>query len=271
MTDKLHLSVPDFEPAKAKNFELCIEIGNNYFQYGIISLVDHAVKVVSAKASIIFNEIENSLLQTHFKKTKLSLFTQKFTFIPSEIFKAEDLAVYSKYIQPDDSMDVHYSTIDSIGITVVYAVPKITLDKVSQYFPDAQIYPHLLPFLKGVDNGFSQIDSSLLFVNFKPGFVEIAVYHHQKFQFYNTFEYQNDDELIYFILLAIQQNRLKLGSTTIKISGNVSAKSSSFERISAQFPRTEITDQDSLPLTYSNLGQPVMPRFFSLFSLHLCE
>ncbi len=271
MTDKLHLSVPDFEPAETKDFELCIEIGNNYFQYSIISLVDHAVKVVSAKASIIFNEIENSLLQTHFAKTKLSLFTQKFTFIPSEIFKAEDLAIYSKYIQPDDAMEILYSSIDQIGITVVYAVPKITLDKVGKYFPNAQIYPHLLPFLKGIDNGYSQIDSTLLFVNFKPSFIEIAVYHHQKFQFYNTFEYQNDDELIYFILLAIQQNKLKLASTTIKISGNISAKSSSFERISSQFPRTEITDQDSLPLTYSNLGQPVMPRFFSLFSLHLCE
>jgi hypothetical protein len=38
-------------------------------------------------------------------------------------------------------------------------------------------------------------------------------------------------------------------------------------KIKTQFIRTEVTDLDSLPLTYVGISQPVMPQFFSLLSL----
>lgn len=271
MNDKLHLSVPDFEPANAKDYELCIEIGTNFYQFAVINPIEKAVKVVSSKASVIFNELENSLLRTHFAKTKIGLPTQKFTFIPTELFDAKNSAVYTKYLQVDEQDEVFFSYMKSGEITIIYALSKLILDKIGKHFPDAKVYPQFQPFFEGTDYGFAQIDAPQLFVNFKNTYLEIIVYKNKKFQFYNCFDFQNNDEVIYYLLLAMQQNGLKPPSTTVKVSGNISGKTETYQKIAAQFQRTEVTDHDSLPLNYSGLGEAVMPRFFSLFSLHLCE
>ncbi|MBD3748853.1 MAG: DUF3822 family protein [Sphingobacteriales bacterium] len=271
MNDKLHLSVPDFEPANAKDYELCIEIGTNYHHFAVISPAEKAVKVVSSKASVIFNELENSLLRTHFAQSKISLPTQKFTFIPTELFDPKNSSVYSKYLQTDEHDEVFFSYMNGGEITIVYAFSKLILDKIGKHFPDAKVYPQFQAFFEGIDYGFAQIDAPQLFVNFKNAYLEIIVYKNKSFQFYNCFDFQNDDEVIYYLLLAMQQNGLKPNSTTVKVSGNISGKTDTYQKIATQFPRTEVTDHDSLPLNYAGLGMAVMPRFFSLFSLHLCE
>lgn len=271
MNNKILLTVPDFEPSLAKNYELCIEIGQNDYSYAIINPEDQTVKVLCHKPSIIHNDISGSLLQSHFSKTKISLLTQKFTFIPSAIYHQKDLINYSTYIKASENEDILTKTLDKAGITIIYALPKLQLDKISADFPDAHIFPQISPFYNGVAYGFSQIGFSQLFINFKPGLVEVIIINQHQFHFYNIFEFQNDDELLYFLLLAVKENKVKPASVTVKISGNITTKSSAYERVLAQFPRTEVTDQDSLPLFYQGLNQPVMPRFFSLLSLYLCE
>lgn len=101
--------------------------------------------------------------------------------------------------------------------------------------------------------------------------MEIIIFNQKQFHFYNIFEIFNDEEMMYFLLLAAQENSIKPAHTTVKISGDFNPNGTVFNKISQYFPSTEITDQDSLPLFYQGLAQPVMPRFFSLLALNLCE
>lgn len=271
MNDKLHHTIPEFEPANAASNELWIEMGANYHAYAIVDNSSKAVKALSFSPSVLFSDIEGSLLQTHFSKTKISLQTQKFTFIPTVLFDKNNLAVYKQYLQPDDTEDVFTTVIQKGEITVIYALPKLTLDKLSKHFPDAKIYPQLASFCEGVNYAFSQISFPQLHINFRPGFIELIIFNKNEFKFYNIFEYQNKEEVMYFLLLAVQQNHLKPASLLVKVCGDVDTKSEIYQSISAQFGRTEVTDLDSLPLTYQGLGYPALPRFFSLLSLNLCE
>ncbi len=271
MSDKIILSVDGFEDLNLKDLELYLEIGLNSYNYAIINPSDKGVKSIAHKPTVIYNDLNDSILQGSFAKTKISLPTQKFTFIPSEIYNHKDLDNYSKYIQPSDNDKVLTKSLEKSGLIVIYALPELQLDKLSTIFPNAEIFPQLMPFYNGITYAFSQIGFSQLFINIKQGFVEIIILKDHQFQFYNVFEYQNDDELLYFILLSVQQNKIKPVSVTVKVSGEIQQFGDTFKKIVKQFPRTEVTDQDSLPLFYNGLGQPVMPRFFSLLSLHLCE
>ena len=245
-------------------------MGNNDYGYALVDVQNQTVKVISAASTTIFNDIEGNLLQTHFTKTKISLTTKKFTFIPTDVYHKKDLEVYSKYLNPLENEAVYVKSLEKAGITVIYAFEKHLLDKIEKYFPEASIYPQFIPFFTGIDYAFSQISYPQLFANFKSDVIEIIIFNHHKFQFYNVFEYTNEDELLYFMLLATQQNKLKPANVVVKISGNIDTNGTVFQKIKTQFNHTEVTDLDSLPLTYLGLNEAVMPRFFSLLSLHLC-
>jgi hypothetical protein len=271
MNEKTNLTVPDFEPADASHNELYIELGTNDYRYTLVDVGNHTVRVISTSKTNIFKDVEGNLLQTRFAKTKISLATPKFTFIPTELYQENHLPVYTKYLCPTENDAVFVRNLEKAGVTVIYTLEKHLLDKIDKYFPEAIIYPQFIPFFMGVQYGFSLISYPQLFVNFKSGALEIIIFNKNKFQFYNQFEFENEDEVLYFLLLATQQNKLKPASLMVKISGNIDSNSSLFQKIKTQFNHTEVTDLDSLPLTYVGLNQPVMPRFFSLLSLHLCE
>ncbi|HEX7366664.1 MAG TPA: DUF3822 family protein [Pelobium sp.] len=271
MTDQIQLKVADFHAAQAKQYELYIEIGANNFNYAVIDPQNQSVKLVARKPSNIYNGIFDDLLKAHFAKTRISLTTQKFTFVPSELFHESATENFSSYIGATDSEKVCTQEIAGAGITIIYALPKLQLDKIGSYFPNAEIYPQIVPFFKGVNFGFSQISTSQLFVNLRDGsLAEIIIYNHSKFLFYNIFEFQNPDELMYFVLLAAQENSIKPASATLKLSGVADEEDDVFNRLSAYFPHTELIDQDSLPLFYQGLEKPALPNFFSLLALHLC-
>ena len=271
MNNKIQLTVADFEPAKAKTYELYLEIGSNHYNYAVIDPQNQTVKTISHQPSNIQNDIKDELLQAHFAKTKISLKTQKFTFIPTELFHESAVANFTKYIDAQDNEEVCIKNLEHARLTIIYTLPKLQLDKISSYFPTAEIYPQIIPFYNGVAYAFGQIGFSQLFINFKSNLMEVIIIHQHQFQFYNMFDVQNEEEIMYFLLLAAQENNIKPASTTVKVSGDILLNSSTYQQISKYFPQTEITDQDSLPLFYQGLSAPVMPRFFSLLALHLCE
>lgn len=271
MNNKIQLTVADFEPAKTKTYQLYLEIGSNHYSYAVIDPQNQNVKTISYRPSNIHNDTSDELLQAHFSKTKISLNTQKFTFVPTALFHETALANFTKYIDAQDNEEVCVKNLEHAKLTIIYTLPKLQLDKISSYFPTAEIYPQIAPFYNGVAYAFSQIGFSQLFINFKSNLMEVIIIHQHQFQFYNIFEFQNEEEMVYFLLLAAQENNIKPASTTVKVSGDFNTNGTTFQEILKYFPQTEITDQDSLPLFYQGLEQPVMPRFFSLLALHLCE
>ncbi|HTN21872.1 MAG TPA: DUF3822 family protein [Pelobium sp.] len=271
MTEKIQLTVADFDATQAKTYELYLEIGSNHFNYAVIDPQNQAVKTISHKPSNIYNGIYDDLLKSHFAKTKISLTTQKFTFVPTELFHESATENFIKYIGATDNEEICTQVLTNAGITIIYALPKLQLDKIGSYFPNAEIYPQISPFYKGVNYGFSQISTSQLFINFRDGLAEVIIFNQNQFQFYNIFEFQNEEELLYFVLLSAQENNIKPASATLKLSGFIDPESELYKQLAKYFPHTEVTDQDSLPLFYHGLETPVMPMFFSLLALHLCE
>ncbi len=271
MNEKIQLAAEDFDVADAKNYELYLEVGSAYYNYAVIDPKTQQAKTVAYQPVNIYNGLSDDILNANYAKTKITLVTRKFNFVPTELFHQSSLANFTKYINASENDEVFCDVLDPAGISVIYAFPKLQLDKVASRFPNAEIFPQMFPFYNAVNYAFSQIGFSQVFINFKSGLMEVIIIHQHEFRFYNIFEFQNDDEVNYFLLLSAQENNIKPASATVKVSGDLDINGELFKQILKHFPNTEITDQDSLPLFYQGLTQPVMPRFFSLLALHLCE
>ena len=248
--------------------ELFIEIGSNNYSYALVNANQDEKYEVHHSDTLIFNDLEKDILQTSFNDTKISLDCKKFTFIPSEIFNSEDLSAYIPYLQATSNETIFTNHLPELGFTAIYALENILLDKVEKYFPQAQIYPQFMPFLlatKEIKNQKNQ-----LFANFKSDRLEIALYKNDKFQFYNSFQFENGDEAIYFILLAVQQNALILADLEILLSGKIVIESDLFHKIKTYITNAAIIDQQNLGQFYQNSSQSDFSNYFSLLSLHLC-
>jgi hypothetical protein len=272
MTDKLILSTPDFEETLVKEYDLNLEVSANSFNYCIIDANLKSVKSVAHIPSLIYNFVNGSILQNNFKKIKIGVLSQKFTFIPLNVYQEKDLNNYSVYLNPTENENVYVQKIDQQDLVIIYVLPKLQVDKLEHLFPNATIYPQFVPLNAALHFAYQQINFSQLFINFKTeGFLEISIIDNQKFIFYNIFSYQNIDEMMYFILLSLQQNQIRPSRVTVKISGEIAIDDDKHQKLKKEFPNTEFIDQDCLPLTYKGLGEPIVAQFFSLLSLHLCE
>jgi hypothetical protein len=272
MKAKLILSVPDFEETLVKEYNLNIEVSANSFNYAITDSSSKSVKSIAHIPSQIYNYVNGSVLQNSFSKVKISVLSQKFTFIPLSIYQEKDLEIYSSYIKPTVNEKIFVQRVESEELVVIYGLPKLQIDKLENLFPTAQIFPQFLPQIAALNFGYKEINFSQLFLNFKSdGYLEIAILDQQKFIFYNIFSYQNLDEMMYFILLSLQENQIRPTRVTVKISGELAINDEKHQKLLKEFPNTEFIDQDCLPLTYKGLGEPVTAQFFSLLSLHLCE
>jgi len=248
--------------------ELLIEIGSNNYSYALLNPNhDEEFKAYHTE-KLIFNDLEKDLLPASFVRTKISLGCKKFTFIPIEIFNSADLGIYSPYLQATSNETIFTSDLPNLGFTALYAFENIILDKVGKYFPQAQIYPQFVPFLLATTQINHQKDQ--LFANFKSDYLEIALFKNDKFQFYNRFEFENEDEAIYFILLAAQQNGLYKENLDATLSGQIKNESNFLQKIKAHIPNAAMVNQQKLSAFYQNSHPTDFSNYFSLLSLHLC-
>lgn len=250
--------------------ELYLEIGSNNYSYALV-YPSHDKKIEAYHSeTLIFNDLEKDLLQTSFVRTKISLGCQKFTFIPTEIFNSADLGIYTPYLQATANETIFTYNLPDLGFTAVYALENLILDKLERHFPEAVIYPQFIPFLLATNKLQQKENTTNIFVNFKSNSLEIALFKNNKFQFYNNFLFENEDEAIYFILLVAQQNALVLADLNVTLSGEIKIERDLIQKIKAHLPNTSLVNQQNLSAFYQNSNPVEFSNYFSLLSLYLC-
>ena len=157
-----------------------------------------------------------------------------------------------------------------MGFTAIYAFENIILDQLERYFPEAIFYPQFSPFLLAANLLNDQKNADQLTVNFKSDSLEIAVFKNDKFHFYNRFQFETEEEAIYFILLVAQQNEISIANLTTTLSGEINNESNFLQKIKAHIPNAQLIDQQNLSAFYQNTHPAEFSNYFSLLSLHLC-
>jgi len=85
--------------------------------------------------------------------------------------------------------------------------------------------------------------------------------------FYNSFEFNNPDELMYFIVLTANEIELNLDETSIMFSGDANVSDKNIQRVSDMLPKVYL-NQTQIVL----LPQGFLPHQILLLSgLTLCE
>jgi hypothetical protein len=95
------------------------------------------------------------------------------------------------------------------------------------------------------------------------------VFQDKSLRFYNSFNYQNEEDLIYFLLYSLEQLQLDHKENELMIYGTIEPNSSASDLLSRYFKKIHFNTAAEHRSITEAIGVP--PHFyFSLLKQHLC-
>ena len=170
--------------------EINFNFSNSFFKDEVLSFIKE--KTIAGNPSTIYWETSN------------------FTLIPQSVFHSKHIENYLQlnFGEISDEHDFHFDILHSQQAVIVYSIPKWIKELKEHYFPIIPLKHHagqLLARSRGEMNDFVSI------VVYKERFL-IIILKNGKLQICNNIEYQNEIDILYFLILHHQ--KLELSSTT---------------------------------------------------------
>ncbi len=213
---------------------------------------------------------ENDWLNKDYASSNISITTKKSTLIPSTIFSNENkkdlLRLNHRKIEELDILTDDISIIDS---HCIYGVSKAEQDIITTHLPKSTVnhfssryIPHLLSENKN-------FDSQKMVVNVSYNQINISIFDHSRFIYYNVFNYKNAHDCIYYILFACEQVELNPEKMTLEFMGNISKDDEIFTLAYTYVRNVEFSQRR---VSISQNIEKINPHnFHSLIHQHLCE
>ncbi len=215
---------------------------------------------------------EDELFNHNYKSVYVSVVNNRSTLIPNAIYKSERLESYHHFnflIQEDDKF--YADKLININTHNVYSISKKITDVFGhlknlefKHFSSSLIEAAL------IDAKANKALSSI-YVNVLSKSFQIIVIKNQKLELYNSFNYQSNEDFIYYLLFVLEQLNINNEEATIKLSGNIQKNTNLYTALYKYINTLNfISPSGNLKKSYIFEETPVHFHH-GLFNLYLCE
>lgn len=270
-----------YDKDNSENYHISLQVDPEGFSYCILDPASHRYiafqkyllgKQVDTETLIHKLEkcmLEDDLLNFQFNSAFFLYLTQKSTLVPEVFFDESNLRDYFEFNQVLDELDeLHYNLIPEIRASDVFAIPTYLANLVYSKFKGVKYYHQAVPFIKSSLNDIPKPTS--VHISLNPGFFDVLVKQDNKLRLYNTFLYQNDTDLLYYVLFTIKQLKLDPKTVPFTICGEMSDRISYQESLSRYIPNIMYLDPVS-PKFSGIFDRISLHKYFNLFYLYNCE
>ncbi len=223
---------PGFGAEWSAHCYLSLIVGTEGFSMLVLGKND-AVQVLKtwhfSDAERDFQEVETSL-RTVFGSEKIFAFpfaearcafsNLNATLVPRRLFDPENLPSYFKLLLRPAEYEFRYDELPEFDCMLAYAVEPMVTRMCGQYFPQAKMSHLATSLLKNWQRLASPNDYEV-FVNVRNHVAQIAVFDRRNLLFYNAFQFEKANDLLYFALLAYDQFRLDPMEIPLTVSGQL--------------------------------------------------
>ena len=279
MKDPINFTDEHFQRQNSGSCHLLIHLDADSYSYAIVEKDQNSLKALtkkyfgqntetfSAYDRLEILKAENDDVNLAFDRVKISVEARSFTFVPEDLYSADDLAKYSKFIGAEPKSGLLMTDIKPYGIKNITAVDADLEMNLRNAFNNPIICSQANPFILGVYALLDEAKGNQFFLNFTRDSFEAAVIKNNTLEFYNIFEISNADEFNYFILNLISQLNIDR-NLTVTLSGEIDENNDLYERLQKYFEHMLFAQS---PLIKNSSAIPAPQRFFTLLSLNLCE
>lgn len=208
-------------------------------------------------------------MKLNYHSINIALINQKSSLIPSPIFDENELEEYLRLnfeINSDEQL-MHDKLLQS-GINNCYAVNRNWLEKIKSFYPNATFQHFSSSFIES-SLQYSHHETAA-FVNFDSKQFELLVKKNQQLIFYNSFQYQTAEDVIYFVMYAFEQLSLSNTETQVLLSGQIEKDSAIYQLLYKYIKEVDfvkVTEDVSYALP---LDKKALYRYNNLIQQYLC-
>lgn len=218
--------------------------------------------------------ITNEFFSYNFNNITFLIRGQGCTIVPLSIYDENFKSEYMSYNTPTESGFIIESDIlQSLNIVNLYNLQRSLKEAITTYKADARILHSSSSLIKGLFSMFkNKISETSAFIHIAQTYFDMVVISQDgQLLFYNSFKYKNAEDLVYYVLFAFEQLKLKPVSSPLFLLGEVDIDSQIFERLYKYIGKINFLGRNK-EFNYSYVLDIIKEHFYySLFNKELCE
>lgn len=238
-----------FSKSKTSSYILSLQIDEKGYSYTIIdtvgkiyAAVNHhnfdnklADKSISEKAESMIKE--DLFLSKNYKAVYFSLITHKSTLVPNELFNRNNIKQYftfNHYL--DDYEELHFNFIEGINAYNIFAVPSDLTTLLVNKFPEIIFVHQNNTIISDIVERAKKkkYKMPLVSINVNQNLFDIAIYKDDKFVLLNSYLFNDENDLVYYVMNTLTQFDIKPAKSYINLSGFVE-KNTKFYKLIREF------------------------------------
>lgn len=248
---------------QAYSYTLLIQVEATSFNYAVV----HQNRLVASAEGCDLDELAHpkqlsDLLTGTYKKVIIGLPATGLTLLPKSLFDEEHVADFARFLDVKETEKVFAQNLDDKNI-IIYKTSDYITDAVERYNLQNTVYT-AEGWIKAIAKS-SPLNSNL-YLEIGKDTVQFLNFNSGDLRFYNTFEFKNPDELVYFTTFVAQELDLKSEQVTLVLSGDVAVGDKNMSRLTDFYPKIEINGLKGLELP----AQITSHKFLALAALSLC-
>jgi hypothetical protein len=214
----------------------------------------------------------DEILKLPFHSVHFMGYSQQSTLVPAIYCSTRNLADYIDFNMGGSSDGELFSNlIRPLETHNIFLLPRALVSLVTLHFKRVEFSNQATPFLLNVSVDKRFRKNPVIHVGLNSDFFDIAVMEGDKLLLYNTFQFVNETDLLYYILFVCKQLSLKTADIPLVLSGELSSRLTYFETVKRYLPATSYDTASVNPPLASGLMPVVTYKYLNLFNLQACE
>jgi len=241
MTTTPYIFPDNFSAEKANNYLMLVQVFADSFSFAVTEqkqLIAFGKNIPLSE--LAKPEVYRDILTANFQKTVVGLPAVAFTLIPKELFKFNGVLEVARFLDVKSTEAVFSQPLNEDN-EIIYKTNGEVLKAVNARLNlQSSVYGQR-GWIQFISENYP--DNDKVYLNIYQNQVHILYFENRKLRFYNCFETDNKDELVYFIGSAIQE--LKLSNDQVKLIINGDFEDENDSRIiylSQFFPQIKINN-----------------------------
>ncbi|MNJ92877.1 hypothetical protein D3C87_105510 [compost metagenome] len=263
---------PNFEPANSTNLSLLVKIGTDTFSYAII---DDGNKFVHA----VYDEQEcesgyeklkerlktDAYLKLPYQNVKVATHTKNIVFVPQELFNESEIALYARFFTDADSENIYVQPNLNQNLYTIFSLPQSVEKIINENWQDSI----KLQQNEGLVELAAKVNTDTIILDFTVGSFQFFYLKEGKITFTQSYQFEDIEELTYYLLLIVSQLNIDAKQTGVKICGIIHEDDDKWTLLAQYFNNIDLLAISS-DLDTSILDDMPAHYYTSLLSLQQC-
>ena len=212
---------------------------------------------------------KDDVVNLHFNSVRFLAYTQQSTLVPDEYFDSNKIHDYLMFNHAGDIDHGLFNNIITPDIHNVFALPRDLVSLITLHFKKVVFMNQTTPFLRHVTSIKNPLKPAM-YIGLHAGFFDVACMGSGQLKLYNTFQYVNESDLLYYVVFVCNQLGFDTRKIPLYLSGEHGSKLSYYNILKQYLPETKYDDALDISLMAPGLKQIDTYKFLNLLNLKMC-